>query len=114
VIDVSEIVGDPDFVQPITLRRPTATMSGGVERTTHDDSTIQAVVQPADVHEISLLPEGARLGNIIAVYSTTEIRVSPQAQDIVIVDEMFYRAIKSEPWGSSGYFVAFCEGYQPS
>lgn len=113
VLDMSDLLSDPDFVVPVTLRRVSATMSDGTERTTYSDSTIQACVQPATSYEVSLLPEGARLKNVLKVWSTTEVQCSAGAQDIIVYKGASYRAIKSEPWPDSNAHVTYCEGFVP-
>lgn len=115
MLDPSDLITDPDFTHPggITLRRANRTLADGTSRETSTDQNIVAVVQPASQFELKAMPEGTRLDNVIAVYSLVEIRCTPQAQDIVLVDGVLYRAVKSEPWSGSGYFLTFCEGYQP-
>lgn len=69
-IDVSEVLTDPDLVDEITLvRRVGAMDDNGRHVVTETASTIYAVVQDGPTpEEIQLLPESARLLDMIRVY----------------------------------------------
>lgn len=112
-IQVADIVSDPDFTRPITLRRPTRTEVQGMTRTTYVDSSINAIVEPASEFEVLQLPEGSRLRNVLAVYSIVELKADTETQDVIVVDGALYRAIRVEPWPDSGYWLGYFEGFQP-
>lgn len=117
-IDVSELMSDADMgPQAITLRRPTVVQSPeGDVTSTSADTTITALVQPATPQELQMLPEGSRNGNVVSVWSISEIRVSDGAtneSDVLIVAGAFFKVIKLEPWAGNGYFRAFAQGYVP-
>jgi hypothetical protein len=112
LINVGAVLNNPAFVRTMTLRRPTATMADGVERTTYEDSAIVASVQPARPSEIAALPEGSRSKEIVAIYTRTELKCEPATQDVIVVGDASYRAVKLEAWPDNGYFVAFCERFR--
>lgn len=113
MISVAELMGDPDFgAASITLRRGTRGMQEGESVATNVDSTITALVQPADRNDIKKLPEGDRLQDVVSVWSATEMQVSPVA-DVLVVGAKHYRVIALEPWGEAGYYRAFAEGFSP-
>jgi hypothetical protein len=68
------------------------------------DTTIQMSVQPMGDRELSTLPEGERVGQVLKGYTTADIRTlddkaSPvQAADRVVIDSLVYevRAVVEE------------------
>lgn len=112
-IDVSELITDPDFARPFTIRRQTAAMSPeGEAVTTSSDIAARGVQQPASAFEIKQLPEGDRLTNVIMVASTTQILGTLGSPDIIVLgDGSLYRVIKVEQ--RARYWKAFAEGYTP-
>lgn len=113
MIGVGELMSDPDFIESVTLRRPTPSMQEGVAVATHVDTTITAIVQPATPRELMGLPEGQRLKDVVSVWSATEMKAEPGAPDILLRSGRSYRVIKLEPWAEAGYYRAFAEGFEP-
>ena len=69
LIDVSDLLRDPDFTNIVTLIRRTSSINGHGEHTmTENACNIVASVQGADAEELERLPEGARLHDLITVY----------------------------------------------
>ncbi len=116
LIDVGELMTDPEFMQPVTRRRPRTTIDRfGVASTAYDEQEIMSSVQPLTVAQVKMLPEGTRLDNVLAFYSADLI--SPgngrdKEPDVMITsDGMAYKVIQAAPWGDNGYFCAFAEGF---
>lgn len=69
LIDVSDMMTDPDFTSQATLIRRTSTVSSyGEHIITETQTTITAVVQGANTETLARMPEGARLSDLIDVY----------------------------------------------
>ena len=69
LIDVSELLTDPDFTNTVTLIRRASTVNTyGENVMTETQSTITAVVQGDNTETLDKLPEGARLSDVITVY----------------------------------------------
>lgn len=69
LIDVSELLTDPDFTNTVTLIRRASTVNTyGENVMTETQSTITAVVQGANTESLERVPEGARLSDLIDVY----------------------------------------------
>jgi hypothetical protein len=117
VINVGELMSDPDFAQQITLRRPTlAVANEGEASYTYQERCLTAIVQPAKPSDVAQLPEGSRVGDIISVWSGGEISAGNGASveaDVLVVDGRHFRVIKAENWGRNGYFRALAEGFVP-
>jgi hypothetical protein len=114
VINVAELLVDPDFVRSFTIKRPTGSFANeGVYSVTYSDLSATGCVQPASPRELQLMPEGSRLGDVIAVWSNVEMRVADGKveSDVIVVDSKNYKVVKCEPWPESGYYKALAEGY---
>ena len=69
LIDVSDLLRDPDFTNVVTLIRRSVTVNGHGENVmTESACYITAVVQGDNTETLDKLPEGARLSDVITVY----------------------------------------------
>lgn len=95
LIDVSELLTDPDFTNTVTLIRRASTVNTyGENVMTETQSTITAVVQGANTESLERVPEGARLSDLIDVYYKGQLTAeSPSGYADVIV------------WGGKRYQV---------
>jgi len=95
LIDVSELLTDPDFTNTVTLiRRASTVNTHGENVMTETQSTITAVVQGANTESLERVPEGARLSDLIDVYYKGQLTAeSPSGYADIIV------------WGGKRYQV---------
>lgn len=95
LIDVSELLTDPDFTNTVTLIRRASTVNTHGENTmVETSSSITAVVQGANTESLERVPEGARLSDLIDVYYKGQLTAeSPSGYADVIV------------WGGKRYQV---------
>lgn len=95
LIDVSELLTDPDFTNTVTLIRRASTVDTyGENVMTETQSTITAVVQGANTESLERVPEGARLSDLIDVYYKGQLTTeSPSGYADIIV------------WGGKRYQV---------
>lgn len=119
MIDVSELMTDPDFAKTFTVKRPTVVIAAdGTASTTYvTTDNVVGIVQPAAPEDIQDLPEGSRSNGVVSVWSATEIKGSASAgseeSDVLVVDGRSYRVVKSEPRGDNGYYRVFAQGFTP-
>lgn len=87
LIDVSELLTDPDFTNTVTLIRRASTVNTyGENVMTETQSTITAVVQGAGTESLERVPEGARLSDLIDVYYKGQLTAeSPSGYADIIV-----------------------------
>lgn len=121
MIDVSEVVSDPDFQTPLHITRtaPGTTNDDGVFIPgLPQDFDIMACTQPAKPADmIAQYPEGERQVNAIKIYSPVPILMADgngQQSDILIWQGQPYRVDKSMPWGVSGYWFVMASGFVPA
>lgn len=116
MINVVELMSDPDFASTFLVRRPRGDRddAGVFQVLDYTDTSVVGIVQPADPAAVQMLPEGERLGNVIEVWSAAELRASDAAEalsDVLVVDGQSFRVIKSEDWSANGYSHVFAEGF---
>jgi hypothetical protein len=115
MLDVSRVVRNPRLTTSITLKRPTLTLAkeGEMSRT-YADSTIRAIVHPAKLSDLMMLPEGERISNAIVVYSTSEIREGngkDTSADVIVYQSQNWRVAKLDHYELYGYYKAICNNF---
>lgn len=118
ILNVSEVMTDPDFAQQFQVIRFGGGFAneGEYTQTPSAPITMTGVIQPAKDDDIVLFQaEGERLGNLIVVYCAQEIRESDaksQESDIIIWHSNQYRVLKARQWRDFGYWKAIADGIQ--
>lgn len=110
ITDVTELLGDADFVDSFSVIRRVNSVNNYGENVL-SESTISAVgsIQPASPDDMQRLPDSVRRRDAITVYSVT--RISPDAYpDVVVWNGKKYQAQTSEDFGNygAGYTKAIC------
>lgn len=97
LIDVSELLTDPDFTNTVTLIRRSSTVNSyGENVMVETSSTITAVVQGANAESLERVPEGARLSDLIDVYYKGALHAeSPGGYaDVIVWDGKRYQVFE--------------------
>lgn len=114
LIDVSDLLRDPDFTNVVTLIRRSVTVNGHGENVmTESACYITAVVQGDNTETLDKLPEGARLSDVITVYyrgTLTAERPGGYADIIVWQGKRFQVKEVAEDFMNygAGFTKAFC------
>lgn len=75
LIDVSDLLRDPDFTNVVTLiRRASSVNSHGEHIMAESQCLITASIQGVNAEDLVKLPEGARLSDVITVYFRGELQ----------------------------------------
>lgn len=105
-IDVSELMADPDFVDPVEVIRNGVSVSldGLTEATAQDMGTILASMQPASHKELMLLPEGQRVSGMLSCWTNFPLQEAREASeaDIIVWKKQRYRVVKLSDWQHFG------------
>lgn len=87
MIDVSEVLSDPDLVEEIQILRRTCTLTAGVPSYAEVPDTIYGSIQPAEGEILTILPEGTLLGDAIMIYTNADLRADgPGTVSDVVLD----------------------------
>jgi hypothetical protein len=116
LVDVSELMSDPEFMRAVVLRRATIHFANeGEAISSYEDTDFTASVQPAKAEDVALLPEGERgSGRIVSIYTSTALKPDMSDGKTTIADLIVvggtrpgtFRVVGVEPWGDNGYFKA--------
>lgn len=87
LIDVSDLLRDPDFTNVVTLiRRGSSVNEHGENVLTETSCNIVASIQGVNAEDLTKLPEGARLSDVITVYFRGELQPeAPNGYSDIIV-----------------------------
>jgi len=109
MINVGEIIFDPDFCQNFVVQRKVGEWADGrfVESTGSFNFT--GIIIPASAQEINQAPEGDRVTGMMKFYSVNEVYTTNEygTSDIVVWRGKSYRIINVTPFVDYGYFLAF-------
>ena len=116
MIDVSELMSDPDFCQPFSVLRSTGVNGPGGWQAAEATLDFYGPTQPADATTLQMVPEadrvyGARL--FWAAQPIYETRTASQAgaagiSDVLIWRGQQFRVHSVWPWIDGGFFKALC------
>ncbi len=120
MIDISELMDDPDFASAIVVTRAgTATRDadGVLSFRPPAVAPLTAIVQPASAADkTDFLPEGERQGNAVKLWSRTPVLMADgegQQADTFIYLNGNYRVAYSKTWDQHGFHFAIATGYVP-
>lgn len=114
---MARVVQDRRFQQKaVTLLRPVfGTMTNGVQPVSFGTPVpMICLCQPAGGDDLQLLPEGQRLNNIQAVWSTVPLYVAngkDRDSDVLEIEGVRYTVIKLFNRSANGYYKVLAEGY---
>lgn len=111
MINIAEIIHDPDFVQPYTLYRKTTVFLAGRPQPGEQKLQRRGVIVAANSKDLLQVPEGDRVKGIIAVYDTEPLLVTSEAgtSDEIVWHGERYRLFQVWPYKDYGYYKALGE-----
>lgn len=117
MIDVAELMRDPDFAQPFQVERAGGAFDEGEwVAAAPQILDMVGILQPATREDtLAILPEGSRLGNMIVAYCDEELRVDDadaHRSDVIVWRGKPHRVIASRPWIDHGFWKVWAEGFQ--
>ena len=110
-IDVSELMTDPDFVDPVTVVARTFVVDTlGQNQLTESCEPSYGSVQPASGKTMQRLPDALRVANVMSFWVNNDIRAKHSKEyPVVLVFEGTRFAVQTIfPWTNWGQ--GYCEG----
>lgn len=109
MINVAELIHDPDFCTKFKRVRQIGSKVGGrwvVER--EDTKTITGVVSGVNSKDLEILPEGDRVKELKTFYALDELRVTGNnaTSDICEYKDSRYKLIQGFDYSDYGYYKA--------
>jgi hypothetical protein len=118
MIDMSELMVDPDFVQwgPVQITRTQGAYDGGGAWHDVGPKTIEwvtMIVQQSTPAQLMALPEGERDGDFITCWSASRLivadGVSQQASDVISWRSKPYRVVRCADRSDNGFWEAIAQ-----
>lgn len=108
MINVAELIHDPDFCQPYTLYRKTTVLVGGKSVPKEKALERRGVIIAANTKDLLQVPEGDRVKGIIAVYDTEPLQVTNDTgtSDEIVWHNERYRLFQIWPYKDYGFYKA--------
>lgn len=117
MIDMSELMFDPDFIQPIEI--PVLRFSGSYDGNglykPNPPETVQLtmVIQQSTFKQLQALPEGERNGDFINWWSHYEIilanGVDSEQSDVILWRGKYYRVIRCSDRSDNGFWEGIAQ-----
>ena len=111
MLNVSELLSDPDFAQPFQIQRSTGSFQlGGFAQTTTTLAAV-GVILPASEREIQMAPEGDRVTGMISIRTATPLLLTHAdgragLSDVILWRGESYRLLKLWPYQDFGLSYA--------
>jgi hypothetical protein len=117
MIDVSDIITDPDFVQDFQLVHCQGLFQNGrwTETETLPAIAVRGIVIPAKDDELQILPEAERLNATQAVYALQELTIGDQEgiqADRIIYLGQWYRLVHVKYYAQCNLWYALAQRFQ--
>jgi hypothetical protein len=109
LLNVSDVINDPLFVQSFSCKRQTGSwVKGEWTPGTVSTLTLYGTITPASPKDIDQIPEADRVTGMMAFYSISEIFVTRTTgtSDILAWGGEDYKVLWSNPYSDYGYFKA--------
>ena len=112
MLNVAEILYDPDLNQDFTVYRKTGEWVAGRFVENESSIVLTGIVVPASANEIRQQPEGDRITGMMKFYCeqqihTTHVESAAGTSDQIEWSGKRYRVINCMPYADYGYYVAF-------
>lgn len=104
LLNISEILDDPDFIQTVEFGRIFSSTNDYGEpveleiKNTHSNTN----VQPASGATLQRLPEGERTRDVLQVFTKSSFPI--KNSDYMYFKGLKYRCITTEDWSEHGYY----------
>jgi hypothetical protein len=118
MIDVSELMLDPDFMQPLSLNRyvksfiTSGDAAGEISSSFTTINNVLFSVQPTTVDDLLSLPEGERNDTSRRFYCGQELFAADNDGvtnelkfDVITYQGLKYKITKLKSWGDNGYWL---------
>ena len=105
MIDVSQLITDPDFCEPFVIRRRIGKWEAGRFIATPED-TVNGIVEPTSGDDLEQVPEGDRVSGMMTFYTKQPVYLSQDKQqsDEIIWRGKLYKAVQILDWSRHGFY----------
>ena len=114
MIDLAELLHDPDFCESFVIRRQKGQWKNGRYQVAPEDIKVTGIVEPTSGDDLEQLPEGDRVSGMMTFYTKEQVQLAldPQPADHIICRGKVYKAVQVLDWSKHGFYktiAAFVE-----
>lgn len=115
LIDVSELMLDPDFISSFNIVRRTPTVNSFGENSLAEVliQNVKGSVQAVGKETAERLPEGINLKDFITIFTKTPVRADAVNgyPDVIIWEGLRYQVYQVLPWSNfgAGWYMVDCQ-----
>lgn len=106
MIDLSELMDDPDFCEPFIIRRRCGTWVDGIFVSENEDKKVIGIVEPTTGMDLETLPEADKVSGVMTFYSKEMIMLGTEEQqgDEIICRGNRYKVLQIQDWSRHGFY----------
>ena len=106
MINVSELITDPDFCQPFTIIRTEGTWQNGLFVKQETQINVIGVAEPVTGKDLDIQIESDRANNVMTFYTLVELKVSPDGSisDFILFNGKRYKLFQVSNYSDFGYY----------
>lgn len=118
MINVSELMTDPDFATTFTIKRMVGSWvrEGEWQTAPTEIPGIVGIIQPAkSEYVLRFVPEGERSVGYIAIYCNQEVQMGngkDKESDVVVWNDQTFRVAFSDRWAEHGFWFAIAQEFK--
>lgn len=115
LIDVSELMLDPDFISTFSIIRRTPTINNYGENVLSETtiSNVKGSIQAVGKETAERLPEGINLKDFLTVFTKTPVFADKENgyPDIIVWEGLRYQVYQVLPWSNfgAGWYMVDCQ-----
>ncbi len=108
MIDLSELLEDPDFCDTYKVLRKRSYWNEGKQVSDIDEFTVEGIVLPSTSKDIDMLPEGDRQHGLKTFFSPVPLHVTDteETSDICVYRGQQYKLLSAFDYQSNGFYKA--------
>lgn len=108
MIDLSELLTDPDFCDTYTVQRKNSYWSEGEQVSETNEFTVEGIVLPSTSEDIEMLPEGDRQHGLKTFFFPVLLHVTDteETSDVCVYRGQRYKLLSAFDYRSNGFYKA--------
>ncbi len=106
MIDLSELITDPDFCQEFSIIRTTGDYQNGIFVKEETEIKVTGIAEPVTGKDLDIQIESDRANNVMTFYTEEELKVSPDGtlSDFILFKGKRYKLFQVSNYSDFGYY----------
>ena len=106
MIDLSDLMHDPDFCEPFVIRRRKGVWEDGIFVPKNEEIKIIGIVEPTTGEDLKTLPEADKVSGMMTFYTKEAVTLGTEEQqsDEIICRGSRYKVVQVQDWSRHGFY----------